>query len=208
VSYVREQEPDLPELRPCRIVRPEGGGPCYIEYEDEAAAQAAPEDLLARWVSRIPEITDAPDPYGGWSREATADTRRIPPENRQDITVREYVDLLNRLENLQRRLSVAASHFLPRYDRDFLPYNYRRLPASLEYQSELLGAPHMEHDLSTRYLSAELLLRSAIHILGADIGPTKPSDPNGYIAGNINWALRPYGLEVVNKKQSDQDEPC
>jgi hypothetical protein len=153
-----------------------------------------------------PHISNERQQNNRSSRETTAIVRNIPREHWDDETVREFVDFLNRAENLQADMAVATSQLMTRFDSHtgFEPHNFRHLPPTLDYQRELLGAPNMSQDLSDRYLACELLLRSAIHILREDIGRGPCADFNGYLKGNLNWALGRYGLKVVDDDSSSQ----
>src|SRR4051812_40736715 len=102
-------------------------------------------DIERSGKSEPPQITNERQQNNRASRQTTAIVRQIPREHWDDPTVREYVDFLNRTENLQGDMAVATSQLMTRYDSQagFEPHNFRNLPPTLAYQRELLGAPDM-----------------------------------------------------------------
>jgi hypothetical protein len=111
-----------------------------------------------------------------------ARTLGVPQDDWDDPAVRELVGFIDWAEQLQEQLANAST-----------AHHYRdaRL-APFKWWPDADGA---SEPLSSRYRSAELLLRVLLILLEGQ-GP----DPQGYCRALLNSALRRYGLKVVPRR--------
>lgn len=123
-----------------------------------------------------------------FSFEATATRLGIPTENWEHPIVREFIELLNRAQQLQMDFSVA----------DVKNSVWLSGKPSEERIQHAHDTGAMVPALADRYISAELLLRATIEILkdgfrGNPVGV-------GYLKNKIDVAIARYGL-VVTREQ-------
>jgi hypothetical protein len=137
-------------------------------------------------------MSETPKP-GFDKAEITANTLSIAPENRSHPVVREFVEFINRVEQLQEDFDGAAHVALARSEAPTPGSESRPMPHEMD----------VIPSLRDRYSSAELMMRALDFILRDGFaGDTFIQDDERkqkYVASRLNSALGRYGLEVVKK---------
>ncbi len=120
------------------------------------------------------------------SFEGTAKYLHIPQQNWDNPTVRAFIELLNRVVQLQEDLSQAD------IDSSFIRVLGDRTGEVTKRYIEAIG---MDPELSERYNNADLLLIVVKEILedGFHGYPARTS----YMKEKINQAIRGYGMRVI-----------
>jgi hypothetical protein len=116
--------------------------------------------------------------------EQTASGFGINPELLDNPAVRQFVALANGLENMQAEAAIL--------------------------KTRPVGKPGDTTSLDGRYDAVDLLLRSALHILGEGFNQREPiassSLERNYLKNKIAAVVRRYGLDVVEEPQEPQKD--
>jgi hypothetical protein len=140
-----------------------------------------------------------PEDTADFSFDATATHLGIPKENWVNPSVREFVGLYNRVQQLQLDLDQASITHLRRSRVGSL---FSTPTEELEQERQEVRG--MNPSMPDRYRRAELMMRATLELLSDNFNGN-PAEPN-YIKSKLNGAINGIGLEVTHAPQPDTSQ--